>query len=100
MSTTFSWKVTNLEREIQDGFVYRAHYTILASDGIYESSAYGSLDLERPNDLIPFDQLTEEVMVGWVKDKFGDEKVAEIEIALQVQIDEKRSPTKAACVPW
>jgi hypothetical protein len=30
----------------------------------------------------------------------GDEKVAEIEAALQAQIDEQRAPSKAAGVPW
>ena len=35
-----------------------------------------------------------------VKEKFGDEKVAEIEAALQAQIDEKHAPTKQAGVPW
>jgi len=35
-------------------------------------------------------------VVGWVKEKFGAEKVAEIEAALQAQLDEKHSPSKAA----
>jgi len=35
-----------------------------------------------------------------VKEKFGDEKVAEIEAALQSQLDEKHAPTKQAGVPW
>jgi hypothetical protein len=100
MATTFSWRIANLERETADGFVFVAHYTISASDGTYSSSAYGSIGLERPDNLIPFDQLTEDIVVGWVKDKFGDEKVAEIEAALQAQIDEKHAPTKAAGVPW
>jgi hypothetical protein len=30
----------------------------------------------------------------------GDEKVTEIEAALQAQIDEQRAPSKAAGVPW
>jgi hypothetical protein len=50
--------------------------------------------------MIPFSQLTEEIVVQWVKDKFGEEKVAEIEAALQAQIDEQQFPTKAAGVPW
>lgn len=100
MATTFSWKVANLERETQDGFVYNVHYTVNADDGTYSAGAYGSLGLERPDDLIPFDDLTEEMVVGWVKEKFGDEKVAEIEQALQAQLDEKHAPTKAAGVPW
>lgn len=100
METTFQWKIANLERETADGFVFTAHYTIGAEDGTYTSSAYGSIGLERPDTLIPFDSLTEEIVVGWVKEKFGDEKVAEIETALQAQLDEKHASTKAAGVPW
>jgi hypothetical protein len=38
---------------------------------------------------VPFADLTEEVVVGWVKEQFGAEKVTEIEAALQVQLDEQ-----------
>ena len=100
MATTFNWQVANLERETADGFVFTVHYTVNAEDGTYSAGAYGSLGLERPDNLIPFDDLTEEMVVGWVKDKFGDEKVAEIEAALQAQLDEKHAPTKAAGLPW
>lgn len=100
MTTTFTWAIANLERETADGFVYTAHYTVNAEDGTYSAGAYGSLGLERPDNLIPFDDLTEEMVVGWVKEKLGDEKVAEIEAALQAQLDEKHAPTKAAGVPW
>lgn len=100
MATVYSWKIANLERETEDGFVFTAHYTINAEDGTYSAGAYGSIGLERTDNLIPFDSLTEEMVIGWVKDKFGDEKVAEIETALQAQLDEKHAPTKAAGVPW
>lgn len=100
MATTFSWKIANLERETADGFVFTCHYTVNADDGTYTSGAYGSLGLERPETLIPYSQLTEEIVVGWVKDKFGEEKVAEIEAALQAQLDEQHAPSKAAGVPW
>jgi hypothetical protein len=40
------------------------------------------------------------MVIGWVKDNFGAEKVAEIEGALQHQLDEQRHPTQAAGVPW
>jgi hypothetical protein len=100
MTTTFTWAIANLERETADGFVYTAHYTVNAEDGTYSAGAYGSIGLERPESLIPFDDLTEEIVVGWVKDKLGDEKVAEVEVALQSQLDEKHAPTKAAGVPW
>lgn len=101
MATTFSWNIANLERETADGYVYTVHYTINADDGAYTAGAYGSLGLERPEDtMIPFSQLTEQVVVGWVKDKIGTEKVAEVEAALQAQIDQQHAPTKATSVPW
>jgi hypothetical protein len=102
MATTFNWAVANLERHTADGVVFTVHYTVNADDGTYSAGAYGSLGLEapEPDSMIPFDQLTEEIVVGWVKEKFGAEKVAEIEAALQAQIDEKTNPTKAAGVPW
>lgn len=101
MATTFTWKISQLERETSDGYVFTAHYTVDGNDGTYNAGAYGSLGLERPEgDLIPFADLTEEMVVGWVKEKFGAEKVTEIEAALQSQLDEQHAPTKQAGVPW
>ena len=100
MAITTTWKIANLERETEDGFVFTAHYTVNADDGTYTSGAYGSLGFERPDNLVPFSQLTETTVIGWVKEKLGEEKVTEIEAALQSQINEQKHPTKAAGVPW
>jgi hypothetical protein len=100
-TTVYSWKIAQLERETEDGFVFCAHYTVAANDGTYSSSAYGSIGFERPDNLIPYADLTEEQVVGWVQEALGgDEKVAEIQAALQAQLDEQRHPSKAAGVPW
>ena len=32
MSTTYSWKVNNLERTVVDGVVYVVHYSVSAAD--------------------------------------------------------------------
>jgi hypothetical protein len=100
MATTFTWGIANLERETADGFVLIAHWTLSAADGTYASSAYGSLGFERPDKLIPFADLTEELVIGWVQDAFGAEKVTEIHAALQAQLDEQRHPSKASGMPW
>jgi hypothetical protein len=100
-ATTFEWGVAQMERHTADGIVFTVHYTVAANDGTYASSAYGSIGLEQPEgDVIPYADLTPEIVIGWVKDKFGEEKVAEIEAALQAQLDEQHSPSKAAGVPW
>ena len=100
-STVFTWAIANLERETSDGFVFTAHYTVSAADETYSAGAYGSIGFERPENLVPFADLTEEQVIGWVKEALGgNEKVAEIETALQAQIDEQRAPTKASGTPW
>ena len=101
--TEFTWGIAQLERHTADGVVYTAHYTINANDGTYSSGAYGSVGLEQPDpdNIIPFAELTPELMIGWTKEKLGgEEKVAEIETALQAQIDEQHAPTKAQGLPW
>ena len=101
MATDFVWGINTLERETDDGFVFTAHYTVNANDGTYSAGAYGSIGFQRPDNLIPYNQLQEDTVIDWVKEALGgDEKVAEIEAALQAQIDEQRHPSKAAGVPW
>jgi hypothetical protein len=101
MATTFTWGINTLERETDDGFVFNAHYTVNAKDEAYTAGAYGSIGFQRPENLIPYADLTEETVIGWVKEALGgDEKVTEIEAALQAQINEQRAPSKAAGVPW
>jgi hypothetical protein len=102
MATEFTWNVANLERRLSDGAVQTVHYTIEAFDGTYRSSAYGSLGLEEPdeNEMIPYADLTPEICTQWVKSKFGEEKVDEIEAALQAQIDQQKAPTTGTGLPW
>jgi hypothetical protein len=108
-TTTFTWSINTLERELADGYVFTAHYSVNAVSSTldpegnpYSQGAYGSVGLERPDgDLIAFDELTQEEVIGWVKAKLGgEEKVAEIEAALQARLDEVMSPTKINGVPW
>jgi hypothetical protein len=98
--TGFTWAIANLERETADGFVFTAHYTVDAKDGTYSAGAYGSIGFERPDNLVPFADLTEDQVIGWVQDALGEDKVAEVLVALQSQLDEKHTPTKASGTPW
>ena len=98
MATTTIWNIRQLERHTADGIVFTAHYTVDANDGTYSAGAYGSIGLDAPEDnIIPYADLTPEIVIGWVQDKLN---VEEIETALQAQLDQQRTPTTAAGVPW
>ena len=105
MATTFTWNVSQLERELADGYVYTAHWRCdavsseLREDGEpYQAGAYGSVNFERPeSDLIPFDDLTKDQVIGWVKSKINE---AEVEAAIEAQLAEQITPTRGQGLPW
>lgn len=97
------WKVANMERKLDAiGTVYTVHYTVTRFKDGEQAGAYGSIGLEAPeaDAAIPYAELTEEIVVGWVTTHFGEEKVDEIVAALDAQIEEKLAPTHSAGVPW
>ena len=108
MANTYVWKIVNLDRNLSDGFAFQAHYTVTAisdqvdSDGNpYNSGAYGSVGLERPETLADFDDLTEAQIVASVQAELGgDEKVTAIHDELAARITRQITPTQASGVPW
>jgi hypothetical protein len=88
-----NWNVVQLERLSADGYVFTAHWR--ASDGL--ASAYGSISLERPDELIPYEQLTEALCLQWVKDRLD---VEQIEADLEKQKAEIAAPSSATGLPW
>ena len=103
-TTTFTWAVSTMDRLLASGAVTNVHYTVSASDGTYSSGAYGSVDLDQPEDdseLTAYSELTESWAISAIQAKLGGaEKVAEIEAALQAQIDVQRTPVSGSGVPW
>ena len=103
MTTSITWNIIQLDRNTADGVVFTVHYTVDAEDGTYRAAgAYGSVDLDQPDPdtMIPYADLTPEVVIQWTKDKLGEEAVATVVAALQRQIDEQHAPTKATGLPW
>jgi len=100
--TTYTWKVSQLERETSDGYVFTAHWALNAIETVkditYTASVFGSVGLKRPEEtLIPFEDLTEELVVSWIKNKLD---IGSYEALTQNQIDEQKNPSKLSGVPW
>ena len=103
MATTYTYSVNTLDRTTADGVVYAVHFTVAAANETYSFSARGSVPLEAPAEgaeVIPYSELTEEVVLGWTKDALGAEQIEALEARLQVELDEQAAPTKAAGLPW
>ena len=105
MANTYTWKVGQCDRLLETGVINTLHYTVSAQtdDGVYSAGAYGSIGLEAPaaDTMIAYDSVTEANCISWLQAALGgDEKVTEIQTALDNQLTEKRTPTTGAGTPW
>ena len=75
--------------------IYNVHWRVEKEDGEYSASSYGTqpLNTEDIQNFIPFDEVTSEIVEGWVKDVMGEEKVSEIENSLDQQIEKEKNPS-------
>ena len=96
--------IAQLERTLPSGVVYNIHYRFDLTDGEHSKGAYGTVSVTGdPNadGFVAFDDLNEETVKAWVVNALGgQEKVDEIEAALQAKIEEDKNPTSAVGVPW
>ena len=110
MAITKTWEINTLERELADGYVKKAIYRVKGIDGSEEKArATGEVRLEKPETLIPYEDLTEEIVLGWVKAKLNTEvdeegntidRVALIEKSLEDKIALINTPVTATGKPW
>ena len=100
MSITKTWEVNTLQRELADGYVNKVIYRVKGTDGTYETRVTGEVDLEKPETLVPYKDLTQEIVIGWVKAKLGSDSVTQIEKAIDDNIALQKTPVHGVGTPW
>ena len=96
---TIEWKIEQMDRQTSNGLVTTVHWRANASEDSYSATSYGSVGLTAGQSLIPFADLTKEVVIGWVKDKLGEETVTATEEGLAAQIESQKAPVSASGLP-
>ena len=97
----FVWSLPTLERKLDDGFVFTAHWRCTATDGEFSATSYGTAGFSQDpeaDDFTPYEELTEAQVLEWVWADGVDKDATEA--ALQAKIDAEKNPTTAAGVPW
>ena len=99
MSTIFTWSVVQMNRLTSDNYVVTVHYNVSAVDGEYQSSTYGTISYtqEVGQDVIPYQDLTESIVVGWCQESLGKDTV---EASLTAQIEAQKNPVQETGLPW
>jgi hypothetical protein len=88
----FTWNVVQMDRLTSDGFVVTVHYNVSAVDAEYTASTYGTVGYTQgEGSYIPFADLTQAVVVGWVQESLGKDTV---EASLTAQIEAQKNPVQ------
>ena len=106
-----TWNIIQTERETTNGGVHTAHWTATDAETVgsgdaavvHTGSSYGSIGFtpdHTASGFVAYADLTEDVVVTWVKDSLGTESVTEVENQVAAQITESKTPTSAVGVPW
>jgi hypothetical protein len=95
----FNWQVVQTNYNTIDKFITTVHYTVNAIDGDYTASTYGTVGYtEQPDEqYIPYAELTEAEVVGWVQESLGKDTVEE---GLAAQIETQKNPVQESGLPW
>jgi len=96
--TTVNWTISTLDRDIATGFVQTCHWQATAVDGEHTASIYSTCSWADGTPTIPYADLTQETVLGWVWANGVDK--ASTEAALAANIALQKNPVTATGTPW
>lgn len=98
------WTVENMKRTTSEGLVVEVLYRVIAKEGGIIADHRGKVnlegDLESP-DFVPFEKLTEEQVLGWVKSEVDvPAKEADVQAILDAKAEKVAAKTTLSGLPW
>lgn len=107
MATTYSWKINAMYtvQQPDPDYVVNVLWTLTGVDGEYTASIGGNtvFDSTQSTPFTPYDQLTEQIVLGWVQEALGEQGIANYEANVQGQINSMITPPVSpenTPLPW
>ena len=108
MTNSYQWSVNSMtaypEAEGEQNVVFSISWVLSATDGTYNSAAYGSVDTTyvAGSPFTPYDQLTIDQVNGWVATALGPEGIAKAQADCDAAIAAQQAPDLPVTppLPW
>lgn len=88
----------------EPGFVTTVVWTVTATDEQYVASYTGASKFyTQTDDFTPYENLTEEQVIGWVQNSLGSAEIQSIYDCLAIQIENQKNPPpipESQPLPW
>ena len=98
------WKIEKMKRQLNDGLVIEVVFEIIAKDQQLIASKRDKVTLvgdPSSPDFIPFENLTEEIVISWVKSEVDVVALEdEVQTILDGKIAKKNAMTTKGGLPW
>jgi hypothetical protein len=106
--TQYTWNVTALYTETIDGeqnYVVIANYEVVGVDGTFSAnlSKIARFSTASVTPFVPYEDLTNDIVIGWIQDELGVDGVSNTEACIQGQIDSQINPPvtpQNTPLPW
>lgn len=104
MPISYVWSFPTLDVVYNEGgfqnVVKTVHWIYTATEDTYSSYACGATTLESPGQsFTSYDDLTPEIVTGWVVSTLGQEKMDHMETMLASEIESQKTPTSGPMPP-
>lgn len=109
MTTIFTWSITEMQVRADvdnlKNFVSIVNWELTGDDGVNTSSVVSAFGF-KPDDTInytPYEELTQDQVIGWVKDRLGANGISHFEGIVQSQLDNVTTPSvtpEPKPLPW
>lgn len=104
---TTTWKIVQLKRNPSNGLVFEVTFIMNFELENETDRHVGSVELTgdpTSPSFIPYEELTEAIVLGWVKEELTQAKITEIETSaearLEDRIEKKANPEFLIGTPW
>jgi hypothetical protein len=105
MSNTYTWKITNLQAFAnlngESNVVSNVDWVCSGTDGVNTEQINGSqaITYNSNNNFIPFNQLTESEIIGWIQNALGL-SVQDVQSQIDTKINNIVNPSVVTKLPW
>ena len=107
MATTYTWTIDRMYtlQTPDPNYVVNVLWTLTGVDGQYTASIGGNtmFDSNQSSTFIPYQDLTPEIVIGWVQNNLGEQGIANYEANVQGQINSMITPPVSpenTPLPW
>ena len=107
MSTQFTWTVDAMYtlQTPDPNYVVNVIWTLTGVDGEFTASIGGNtvFDSQQESTFVPYNELTQDIVIGWVQTNLGEQGIANYEANVNGQIASMQNPPVSpenTPLPW